>query len=50
MAKHRSMDSLPEWSQSVDSSVTFAQAEQSQGHVLDHASGNKVESAGGGLR
>ena len=55
MAKHKSMDSLPEWSKGVDSSstganlvgsnptaVTFAQAEQSQGHVLDHASGNKV--------
>ena len=54
VAKHRSMDSLPEWSKMVDSSstganlvgsnptaVTFAQAEQSQGHVLDHASGNK---------
>ena len=50
MGKHRSMDSLPEWSKGVDSSstganlvgsnptaVTFAQAEQSQGHALDHA-------------
>ena len=54
MAKHRSMDSLPEWSKGVDSSSTganlvgsnptavTAQAEQSQGHVLDNASGNKV--------
>ena len=50
-----SYETSSEWSKGVDSSstganlvgsnltaVTFAQAEQSQGHVLDHASGNKV--------
>ena len=55
MAKHRSMDSLPEWSKGVDSSstganlegsnptaVTFAQAEQSQGHALTMRQATKL--------
>ena len=55
MAKHRSMDSLPECSKGVDSSstgakivgsnptaVTFAQAEQSQDHALTMRQATKL--------